>query len=145
MDVGLNNDWIRNIMTCIESPKMSILLNGDQLDWFKPSRGVRQGDSISLYIFVLCVERLSRVIGRAVENGEWRFIRLFRQGPTLSYLFFADDLVVFAKASVEKLRVVMRCLDLFCRSSRQRVNHQKSQILVSANVENSLALSLSQI
>lgn len=70
MDMGLNSDWIRNTRACIESPIIAILWNGDQLDWFKLSKGVQQGDSISPYITVLCVGQLNHIIGQAIENSD---------------------------------------------------------------------------
>lgn len=51
-EVGFNEEWIRNLMNCIEALKMSILWNDEKLPSFSPQRGVRQGDSISSYIFV---------------------------------------------------------------------------------------------
>lgn len=80
---------------------MSILWNGGQLPWFSPEKEVRQGDSISQYVFVLYMERLSHLIEQAVREGLWRGISLSRTGPELSHLFFADDLVLFAEASTE--------------------------------------------
>ena len=57
-EIGLSGAWIRNLMTCIETSKMSILWNGERLDWINPTRGIQQGDPISFYIFVLCIERI---------------------------------------------------------------------------------------
>lgn len=61
-DVGFNSTWVRIIMECIRTPRMAVLWKGKRLHWFRPSRGVRQGDAMSLAIFVLCIERLSRMI-----------------------------------------------------------------------------------
>ena len=70
----LPGDWIRNIMHCIEWFKlpetMSIPWNGRKLDSFRPTRGNRQGDAISLYIFVLCMERLGHIINQAFRSVE---------------------------------------------------------------------------
>lgn len=58
-DVGFDETWIINLMTCIETPKMVVNWNGEKLEAFTPSCGIRQWDSISPYIFVLYIERLS--------------------------------------------------------------------------------------
>ena len=83
-------------MQCVTTPSMAILWNGSKFDNFLPSRGIHQGDPISPYLFVLCVERLSHLSNEAVKSGRWKPIRLFRRGPDLSQLFFADDMMLFA-------------------------------------------------
>ena len=124
---------------------MSILWNGECLDWINPTRGIRQGDPVSFYIFVLCMERLGHIINKVASGGEWKPIKLSRLGPPLSHLFFADDLILFTKASVEQLKVVLDCLNLFMDCSGQKVNYQKSQLFVSKNVDINLTRQLSQI
>lgn len=85
------------------------------------------------------------MIERAVEQGLWKGIKLSRNEPELTHLFFTDDLVIFSEASVEQLRIVMECLDKFCKSSGQRVNFQKSQLFCSNNVNVDLATNLSTV
>ena len=85
---GLSPSWQRNIMHCIETVKLSIIWNGKNLEWFKPIRGIRQGDPISPYMFVLCMERLGHVINQTVLEGGWKPIRLSRNGPPLILLNF---------------------------------------------------------
>ena len=62
---------------------------------FRTRRGIRQGDPISPYIVVLCIERLSHGIIQAINQGRWKPIRLTRIGTPLSHLFFTDDLLLF--------------------------------------------------
>ena len=68
-EVGLPAQFIRLIMDCITSPTMQLSWNGELTDSFTPSRGIRQGDPLSPYIFVLCVERLSHGINSEVKKG----------------------------------------------------------------------------
>ncbi|XP_019152396.1 PREDICTED: uncharacterized protein LOC109149189 [Ipomoea nil] len=133
-EVGLNDVWVRNIMHCVESAEMSILWEGNKLERFKPERGVRQGDSISPYLFVLCIERLGHIITEAVTQGSWKGIKVSRNGPSISHLFFADDMVLFAEANESQICTIMNCLDRFCKSSGQKVNKIKSNIFFSKNV-----------
>ena len=60
-------NWVRNVMSCLETSKMSVLWNGKRLEWLKPIREIRQGDVISSYLFVLCMERLRHIIRQAVS------------------------------------------------------------------------------
>ncbi|KAE8702100.1 hypothetical protein F3Y22_tig00110503pilonHSYRG00817 [Hibiscus syriacus] len=87
------------IMRCVTSVSTQVLWNDAMSDSFSPTRGLGQGDPLSPYLFVMCMERLSHAISRAVNNGEWKPIRLCRYGPALFHLFFADDLVLFAEKS----------------------------------------------
>lgn len=77
---------------------MQVLWNGECTYYFSPSRGVHQGDPISPYIFVLCIERLSQLIFILVDQKKWQPIRLNINGPHLSHLRFADDLILFGEA-----------------------------------------------
>ena len=61
--------------------------------------------------FVLCVKRLGHIIYVAVNSGRWKPILLSHNGPLLSHMFSADDLVLFSKDSVDHIRVVMDCLN----------------------------------
>ena len=106
---------------------------------WKPSRGVRQGDPLSSYPFVLCIERLSYGILNAVSAGKWHPITLSRNGVPLSHLFFADDLLLFAEASVEQTSIISSVLDSFCYSFGSKVNKSKTLIYFSKNVGDSEA------
>ena len=95
------------------------------MDWFKPTRGIRQGDSISLYLFVLCMERLGHLINLAVAERRWKPLKLYPSGPNLSHLFFADDLLLFVEASQNQIISIMECLNQFCFLSDQKVSLEK--------------------
>lgn len=133
-DVGFPPTIINLIMHCITTPTMQLLWNGQPSPTFKPSRGVRQGDPISPYIFVLCMERLSQAIAKAVSNDRWETIKLGRRGPPLSHLFFADDLVLFGSTTQRQLQLIEDILAEFCAASGQVVNLSKTRIYLSRNI-----------
>ena len=64
----------------------------------------------------------------------WEPITLNREGPRLSHLLFANDLVLFGKASLEQVKVIKGILDIFCKSSGQKINFAKSCVCFSKNV-----------
>lgn len=85
------------IMACISTLGMSLNWNGSLTPQFHSSRGLRQGDPLSPYLFVLNMERLGYRILDAVESGSWSPLMFGRgNGPKLSHLFFADDLILIA-------------------------------------------------
>jgi hypothetical protein len=110
------------------------LWNGEALQEFQPGRGIRQGDPLSPYLFVLCIERLFHLIGIAVNHDIWKPVRITRGGPTISHLAFADDLILFAEANTEQVQSMAAILDLFCSSSGQKVSKEKSRVFFSKNV-----------
>ncbi|KAH1097488.1 hypothetical protein J1N35_014409 [Gossypium stocksii] len=94
------------IMSAISSSTMQVLWNGVPTSKFSPARGVRQGYPLSPYLFILCMEWLSHNIHSAIEIGNWAPIRLVHNGPPLSHLFFADDLILFGHAEEHQAREV---------------------------------------
>lgn len=123
---------------------MSLLWNGEKTEAFLPQRGLRQGDPLSLYLFVLCLERLCHQIEVAVGQGDWKPIRLSQGGPQLSHVCFADDLILFSEATVIQVRVIRKVLDNFCMASGQKVSLEKSKIFFSANVSRDMERIISE-
>lgn len=78
--VGLSESWIQWIMQCVSGPDMSLFWNGEKTEAFTPRRGLRQGDPLSPYLFVLYMERLCHLIEVAIMEGEWKPITLSRGG-----------------------------------------------------------------
>ncbi|KAK9904390.1 hypothetical protein M0R45_000756 [Rubus argutus] len=134
---------VKLIMSCITSTSFQISFNGQLTDSFKAQRGIRQGDPLSPYIFVLCMEKLSHLIQIAVDIGEWKAVRASQSGPKVSHLFFADDLMLFAEASQEQADTLKQCLDVFCSLSGQSVSYDKSLIYCSPNTIKDLVVDIS--
>jgi len=134
-DMRLPQPLVDTIMRCISTSSMRILWNGEPTDQFYPKRGIRQGDSLSPYIFVACIERLNQLIMRKVHGDRWIPVQVCRGGPKISSLFFADDVVRFAKATREQALLVRACLDRFCQASRQRISVSKSRVYFSPNTK----------
>lgn len=118
--------------------------NGSASQKFIPCRGIRQGDPLSPYIFVLCLERLSQIINKSVEDGRWKPFTVRRNGLKISHLCFADDMLLFAEASVDQMNKIHQCLDEFCAASGQRVSVAKTKIFFSKNVSSALAENISR-
>lgn len=67
---------------------------------FKPTRGLRQGDPLSPYLFVIYMEKLSLHIQQMVEDKQWQPITMAKNGPGLSHFLFADDVFLFCKTNM---------------------------------------------
>ena len=136
---------VKLIMSCVSSSSISVLFNGGKLDPFLPSRGIRQGDPMSPYLFILCMEMLGYLITEKCEAKLWDPVKASRNGPAFSHLFFADDLVLFAKADLKNCCHVREALDTFCDLSGQKVSHHKSKVYFSPNVSQSTRAELSDV
>lgn len=120
-------------MKCVCTVRYSTLLEGSVVAEFVLERGLRQGDPLSPYLFILVADVLSRLVGRACELGQLLGIKLARGCPMLSHCFFADDALFFMRASVENCTEMRRILDVYCKASGQDVNLDKSGLFFSMN------------
>lgn len=100
-DTKLLDNIICIIMLCVSTSTLQVMWNGGFTKEFKPSRGIRQEDPISSYLFILTMEKLGQVINFAISNGTWKPIFLGRGGSSLSHLLFVDNLVLFGEANLE--------------------------------------------
>jgi len=88
---------------------------------------------MSPYLFILCLEVLSRKIEQEVQLKHWTPIKISVKGPKISHLFFADDLVLMSKADKGTCETIKRVMDTFCDSSGQTINTKKSKLIFSKN------------
>nr|XP_025664883.1 uncharacterized protein LOC112763420 [Arachis hypogaea] len=145
MDIGFPQNFINLTLSCISTARMRVFWNGEELEEFSPTRGIRQGDPISPYIFVLCIEKLSQLISAAVEHDFWKPIRLKKDGPPISHLCFADDIILFAEANVDQANIINKCLEAFCKSSGQKVSKDKTRVFFSRNVGHNVRTEISNV
>ena len=104
--MGFGEKWAGWIRWCISTTSFSVLVNGSPIGFFWSTRGLRQGDSLSPYFFVLGMEALSSLINIAVRGGFLSGYRIRgREGVRIqvSHLLLADDTLVFCEDSQEQL------------------------------------------
>jgi len=87
------------VMKCVTTVSYSILVNRVPSETIIPSQGIRQGDPLSPYLFLLCAECLSSLLANAEQDGRLSGIPVATNGFRLSHLFFADDSLIFCRAS----------------------------------------------
>ncbi|GJR84770.1 reverse transcriptase [Tanacetum coccineum] len=122
----------------IRNKKHEVMVNGDSVGVIKPQRGLRQGDPISPYLFIIIADVLSRQISRAMTLGTLSGIKMARNCPLISHIFFADDSLFFLKASHAECGTLVSILNSYWEASGQTVNFQKSSAFFSLNTPSPL-------
>ena len=130
--LGFAHRWVRWIISCVTSVRYSIKFNGTLLHSFAPSRGLRQGDPLSLFLFLFVADGLSLLLKGKVEQNILTPIKFCRNAPSISHLMFADDTLLFFKAEVRQAEVVNEVLLCYARGTGQLVNQVKSSIMFGA-------------
>uniref|UniRef100_A0A803QE41 Reverse transcriptase domain-containing protein n=1 Tax=Cannabis sativa TaxID=3483 RepID=A0A803QE41_CANSA len=126
------------IMTCVTGVSYSVLLNGSPLKKIVPHRGLRQGDPLSPFLFLLCQEVLSKLVLKAEGQGKIHGIKIAREAPSISHLMFADDTILFLRANVGEANEIMKCLATYEAWSGQTCSKTKSSVLFSQNTPRKL-------
>ena len=127
--------FVSLIVSCVSTTFVSVLFNRGTLDSFQPSRGIRQGNPLSTYLFILCMEVLGALIAEKCQANLGNPIRASQGGPSLSHLFFADDLMLFAKADCKNCIAIKEVLESFCDLSGQKISRDKSRVFFSPNLD----------
>ena len=116
--LGFCNRWRDLVMQCITSISYSVLINGVAHGNVHPSRGLRQGDPLSPSLFLLCTKGLSALIHQIAKNKLITGISIARGCPKVTHLFFADDSILFCKASLEECHLLRSTLMEYEEASR---------------------------
>jgi len=96
--MDFNNQWIDYMSMCVEAVDYSILLNNEAMGHVISGRGLRQGNPLSSYPFIICVEGLSSLIKSIEARGDLMSMAICGGVPPVSHLLFADDCFLFFKA-----------------------------------------------
>lgn len=142
---GFHPTWFNWVKQCITSSSFSVLLNGGPYGNFVPTRGLRQGDPLSPFLFLLCSEILSRLLLKEEAAGHLRGIKIGQAASVISHLLFADDLLLFGRANISNASAMDRCLETYMSWSGQKINRSKSFIHFSKNFSGSAILPICEL
>ena len=132
--LGFSEVWIRKIMACETLVSFSFLINGAKFGQLFPTRGLRQGDLLSPYLFLLCAEGLSSLFHHFEATDRLQGMRCGWNGPTISHLFFANDSLLFFEASTDLCLAVKEAFTWYETASGQLVSYSKSIVCFGPNV-----------
>lgn len=104
--MNFGEKWISWIDYCISTVRFSVLINGNPLGFFKSTRGIRQGDPLSPYLFVSVMEILGNMLKRAELMGWLRGLNIRRRGDVscdITHILYADDTLMICGAEKEQI------------------------------------------
>lgn len=113
----------------------SVLVNGEPHGLIKPSRGLRQGDPLSPYLFLICDAGLHALIAQVAQAGDILGVSLCRRGLKITHLFFADDILLFYRATSEECNKIQNILFSYERASGQQLNRAKTTLFFLAPIQ----------
>ncbi|KAM6550661.1 hypothetical protein CsatB_000469 [Cannabis sativa] len=131
--MGFDRRVVSLIMFCVSTVRYKVTHGGHSMGPITPGRGLRQGDPLSPYLFLICAEGFSSLLKDYQRHQLISGIRVARGAPIVSHMLFADDSYVFCKAKDEEAASVLQILNLYERASGQQVNFAKSSIFFSKN------------
>ena len=137
--MGFGGRWISWIKWCISTASFSVIVNGSPAGYFPSSRGLRQGDPLSPYLFVIGMEALSCLLNRATDGNYLSSTKIADgrgEDLVISHLLYADDTLLFCKANNDELKFISWILMWFEAVSGLKINLNKSEILPIGPVAN---------
>ena len=137
--MGFGEKQVGWIKWCISTASLCALVNGTSTSLFQSSRGLRQRDPISPYLFVIAMEVFNCLLKRAVDEGFLLGCTVKGRsgdGVQISHLLFADDTLVFCQATQDQMTYLSWLLMWFEVVQGLRINLEKSELIPVGSVEN---------
>jgi len=126
--LGFVNKWINWISMCLKSTTVSILVNGSPTKEFKPKRGLRQGDPLAPFLFLIMAEGLASLVREAIRIGVLEGIKVGEKEVEVTLLQFADDTLFVCQPNYQSILAIKAILCSFEVVSSLRVNFYKSKV-----------------
>jgi hypothetical protein len=143
--LGFATKWISWIMCCVKTVTYSVRLNGELLEKFNPTRGLRQGDPLSPYLFLFVADGLSKLLQHEIDKRQIKELKVCRRSPGISHLLFADDNILFFEATTDQTNKVKSVLNRYERATGQQLSPDKCSLLLGNKCTNEMGESVAAI
>ena len=142
--MGFLRRWVDLVMNCITTVSFFVIVNGVAKGFFYPQRGLRQGCPLSPYLFIMCAEVFSNLIRHAEQKKLIHGLK-FSRDLSISHLLFADDSLIFTKATVEDCKNLKKLFECYKKASGQIFNMEKSSMFFSSSTKPDQVAMIKQI
>ena len=143
--LGFDRRWINLMMQCVSTVSYKIRVNGVLTENINPSRGLRQGDPLSPYLFLICAEGFSSLLNEPERAGHIEGLTICVDAPSITHLLFADDSLLLLKVNDRNAHYLQHVLQLYEECSGQKINMDKSSILFSKNCTSNMKIEFREI
>ncbi|PWA52601.1 hypothetical protein CTI12_AA454830 [Artemisia annua] len=127
--MGFNSSFCYWVHSCVSSARISVLVNGSSSGIFNLERGLRQGDPLSPFLFLLVAEVLNKMIKYSLSNGNLKGIKINNGGDPLTHIQFADDTILFGDNPLEEMATWKSILEQFGDASGLKLNWTNANCL----------------
>ncbi|PNX58979.1 ribonuclease H, partial [Trifolium pratense] len=111
--MGFHEKWRRWISECLNTASVSVLVNGSATKEFEMGRGLRQGDPLSPFLFIIAAEGFNMLMKNAVDMGRFAGYKFEGGDLGFSHLQYADDTLIIGEKSWGNIRIMKANLLLF--------------------------------
>ena len=108
--MGFGENFIDLVWRIMRNNWYSVIINGYRHDFFKSTRGLKQGDPLSPSLFILGEEVVSRMLNMLHQQQHYKNFQMESRGPQINHLSFADDIIIFSSTTRDTLHMIMKTL-----------------------------------
>ncbi|KAL9665680.1 hypothetical protein QQ045_021101 [Rhodiola kirilowii] len=138
LKLSFADEWVQKVMHLVTTVKYHVKVNDSYTDVIRLKRGIRQGDPLSPYLFILCTKYFTALLNQYKTLGLTDGIKICRRAPVITHLLFANDSLLFLRLTHDSINCVRNLLNIYEKTSGLGVNFGKSEIMVSKNAQQDL-------
>ena len=127
---GIFKKWCKWIKACILGAWFSVIVNGKAPGFFSSTQGVRQGDPLSLALFIIMAEAFNRTINHQHVMGKWKGAVIPGTNISITHSLFADDTLLFGASNIQEAHQIKSSLHLYSVVFGQAINEKKLKLYI---------------
>ena len=101
--LGFPKVWVERVMRCVSTPSFLVWINGKAYGNVIPSRGLRQGDPLFPYLFLICAKCFTSLLAKVELDGRLHGVAVCRNAPSITNLLFIDDSLILCQANKDEV------------------------------------------